>query len=87
MLAFSVLLLAAGLWTARDMPVDVFPDLTPPTVTILTEGPQEYVPQAVGRARSAEEIGGSQVRTRSNSPHGWTANSTCCSASSPHTAR
>ena len=37
-LAFSVLLAAAGLWTARDMPVDVFPDLTAPTVTILTEG-------------------------------------------------
>jgi CzcA family heavy metal efflux pump len=37
-LAFSVLLLGAGLWTARDMPVDVFPDLTAPTVTILTEG-------------------------------------------------
>ena len=37
-LAFSVLLLVAGLWTARDMPVDVFPDLTAPTVTILTEG-------------------------------------------------
>ena len=36
--AFSVLLFAAGLWTARDMPVDVFPDLTAPTVTILTEG-------------------------------------------------
>jgi len=37
-LAFSVLLFAAGSWTARDMPVDVFPDLTAPTVTILTEG-------------------------------------------------
>ncbi len=37
-IAFSVLLLGAGLWTARDMPVDVFPDLTAPTVTILTEG-------------------------------------------------
>jgi len=37
-LVFSVLLAAAGLWTARDMPVDVFPDLTAPTVTILTEG-------------------------------------------------
>src|SRR5436189_1575172 len=34
----SALLLAAGIWTARDMPVDVFPDLTAPTVTILTEG-------------------------------------------------
>src|SRR5262245_60658450 len=37
-LALSVLLAAAGLWTARDMPVDVFPDLTAPTVTILAEG-------------------------------------------------
>src|SRR6185295_9988560 len=37
-LAFSVLLLLGGLWTARSMPVDVFPDLTAPTVTILTEG-------------------------------------------------
>src|SRR4030095_8396561 len=37
-IAFSVLLLLAGLWTARTMPVDVFPDLTAPTVTILTEG-------------------------------------------------
>src|SRR5918995_3023967 len=37
-LALSVLLLLAGLWTARDMPVDVFPDLTAPTVTILAEG-------------------------------------------------
>src|SRR5262245_36622599 len=37
-LALSVLLAAAGLWTARDMPIDVFPDLTAPTVTVLTEG-------------------------------------------------
>jgi CzcA family heavy metal efflux pump len=37
-LALSVLLAAAGLWTARGMPVDVFPDLTAPTVTVLTEG-------------------------------------------------
>jgi len=37
-LALSVLLAAAGLLTAREMPVDVFPDLTAPTVTILTEG-------------------------------------------------
>ena len=37
-LAFSVLLAAAGAWTASEMPVDVFPDLTAPTVTILTEG-------------------------------------------------
>ena len=37
-LAFSVLLFVSGMWTARSMPVDVFPDLTAPTVTILTEG-------------------------------------------------
>jgi CzcA family heavy metal efflux pump len=37
-LAFSVLLAGAGVWTAIQMPVDVFPDLTAPTVTILTEG-------------------------------------------------
>ena len=37
-MALSVLLLLGGIWTARDMPVDVFPDLTAPTVTILTEG-------------------------------------------------
>jgi CzcA family heavy metal efflux pump len=34
----SVLLAGAGAWTARSMPVDVFPDLTAPTVTILAEG-------------------------------------------------
>src|SRR5262245_21941131 len=37
-IVFSALLLAGGVWTAREMPVDVFPDLTAPTVTILTEG-------------------------------------------------
>jgi CzcA family heavy metal efflux pump len=34
----SLLLLGAGGWTARQMPIDVFPDLTAPTVTILAEG-------------------------------------------------
>src|SRR6187401_1285301 len=37
-IGLSLLLLAAGAWTARQMPIDVFPDLTAPTVTILTEG-------------------------------------------------
>src|SRR6188474_2456873 len=37
-IGLSVLLLAAGAWTARQMPIDVFPDLTAPTVTVLTEG-------------------------------------------------
>ena len=37
-IGLSVLLLAAGIFTARQMPIDVFPDLTAPTVTILAEG-------------------------------------------------
>ena len=36
-LALAALLLATGAWTTSRMPVDVFPDLTAPTVTILTE--------------------------------------------------
>jgi len=36
-LATAALVLAAGAWTAARMPVDVFPDLTAPTVTILAE--------------------------------------------------
>ncbi len=36
-IAASVLLLVIGFFTARDMPVDVFPDLTAPTVTVVTE--------------------------------------------------
>lgn len=36
-LAVAAVMLVAGGWTASRMPVDVFPDLTAPTVTILTE--------------------------------------------------
>ncbi len=36
-LATAAVMLAAGAWTAYRMPVDVFPDLTAPTVTVLTE--------------------------------------------------
>ena len=37
-IGLSVLLFLTGAWTARQMPIDVFPDLTAPTVTILAEG-------------------------------------------------
>jgi len=37
-IGLSALLFVAGAWTARQMPIDVFPDLTAPTVTILAEG-------------------------------------------------
>ena len=37
-LAAAALLTALGAWVAVRMPVDVFPDLTAPTVTVLVEG-------------------------------------------------
>ena len=38
-LFISLLVLVLGILTARDLPVEVLPDLTKPTVTILTEAP------------------------------------------------
>src|SRR5688572_22667688 len=48
-LVLAALLMAAGGYVALRMPVDVFPDLTAPTVTVLVEGhgisPQEMETQ------------------------------------------
>ena len=36
--ALAAAMLVWGAYTASRMPVDVFPDLTAPTVTVITEG-------------------------------------------------
>ena len=38
-LAFALVVLILGIKTASELPVEVLPDLTKPTVTILTESP------------------------------------------------
>ena len=45
-LALASVLVLLGAYTARQLPVDVFPDLNRPTVTIMTES-EGYAPPEV----------------------------------------
>jgi len=45
-LAMAAILVLLGAYTARQLPVDVFPDLNRPTVTIMTES-EGYAPPEV----------------------------------------
>ena len=73
-LAAAVLVLLLGLRTASDLPVDVLPDMTKPTVTVLTEAPglaPEEVEVLVTRPLENALLGvGGLDRLRSNSDVG-----------------
>ena len=73
-LALAALLLGAGGWVAARLPVDVFPDLTAPTVTILAEAHQmatEEVESLVTFPIEAAMNGAPGVRrVRSSTAHG-----------------
>jgi Cu/Ag efflux pump CusA len=40
-LALAAVILIGGFFVAVKMPVDIFPDLTAPSVTVITEAPGE----------------------------------------------
>ncbi len=73
-IVFSVFLLIAGIYTALKIPVDVFPDLTAPTVTIMTEShgmAPEEVETLITKPIESAMAGATDVRrVRSSSTFG-----------------
>ncbi len=73
-LLVSMVLMAVGGWVAMRMPVDVFPDLTAPTVTVLVEGhgmsPQEMETQVTFPIESAMNGAADVRRVRSGTAVG-----------------
>ncbi len=73
-IAASILLLLAGAYTATKMEVDVFPDLTAPTVVVLTEAhgmaPEEIERLVTFPVETAVNGAGNVRRVRSSSSAG-----------------
>ena len=71
----TIIILAGSWYLVRDTPIDVLPDVSAPTVTVLTEAPgmaPEEVEQLISFPLESELIGADGVRrVRSNSMQGF----------------